>query len=546
MNRKTIYTAFVLGMVQLLSAQTDLGTETINVVRDYDPTLSEVRKFVLFPEIEDSTTQQPKLNYSLLKMPYKVRFEPASIPSARISGTKVEEIKRGFARLGMGNYTTPLAELYFTNRRSRNQSSGIWLRHMSSAGGINNYAYNGYGMNDIQLWGKRFYEGFTLSGEFHYDHDRVHYYGFLDPETLKDTIRQDYQSISAKVGLMSSKGRSKSIFHNADVAYYHFFDRFGTTENYVDFDGGINFKVEEELVTVDLELDYINTNFGDSTQNYFVTGVSPTIHSTWEDLDFEIGASIYVRTDVSAGENKLYLLPQIKASYALVREILIAYGGFTSAYNQNTYRSITRDNPFVFSEVELKPTVEKYRFYLGLKGALSSKASFNVFGRFSGFENFALFYTDSTYFLRPDSNKFTVLYDNITQFQLGGELLYQSSERFDIGAKAEYNYYGTTLLEYAYHLPNLRMSIFTGYNISDKLIVNAEAFVVGKRDILPVNYSDRELAPYYDINLGVEYRYSELLSAFIQINNLTAKKYDLWYGYAAQRFNVLGGVTYRF
>ncbi|MFT5970125.1 MAG: outer membrane receptor protein involved in Fe transport, partial [Flavobacteriales bacterium] len=51
---------------------------------------------------------------------------------------------------------------------------------------------------------------------------------------------------------------------------------------------------------------------------------------------------------------------------------------------------------------------------------------------------------------------------------------------------------------------------------------------------------------FIDGNLGLEYRYSNNLTAFINANNLLGNNYNLWEGYQSQAFNILGGFTYKF
>ena len=48
-----------------------------------------------------------------------------------------------------------------------------------------------------------------------------------------------------------------------------------------------------------------------------------------------------------------------------------------------------------------------------------------------------------------------------------------------------------------------------------------------------------------DANLGVEYRYNPRISAFIQANNVASQRYNRWFDYPVQSFQVLGGVTFR-
>ena len=55
-----------------------------------------------------------------------------------------------------------------------------------------------------------------------------------------------------------------------------------------------------------------------------------------------------------------------------------------------------------------------------------------------------------------------------------------------------------------------------------------------------------KLKPFIDMNLGAEYRYNKKVSAFIQFNNFTAKKYQFWTNFPVQSINIMGGVTLSF
>ena len=51
---------------------------------------------------------------------------------------------------------------------------------------------------------------------------------------------------------------------------------------------------------------------------------------------------------------------------------------------------------------------------------------------------------------------------------------------------------------------------------------------------------------WIDANLGVEYKYSKILSGFVRLNNLGFSRYYYWYRYQSMRFNVMAGVAYSF
>jgi outer membrane receptor protein involved in Fe transport len=52
--------------------------------------------------------------------------------------------------------------------------------------------------------------------------------------------------------------------------------------------------------------------------------------------------------------------------------------------------------------------------------------------------------------------------------------------------------------------------------------------------------------PFVDLNIGVDYRYSKNLSAFIQLNNLANNRYDRFVNYPVYGINILGGFTFTF
>jgi hypothetical protein len=56
----------------------------------------------------------------------------------------------------------------------------------------------------------------------------------------------------------------------------------------------------------------------------------------------------------------------------------------------------------------------------------------------------------------------------------------------------------------------------------------------------------KDLGFIIDANVGVEYRYTNRISAFLQCNNVAAQQYFRWYKYPVQAFQIMGGVTFRF
>jgi outer membrane receptor protein involved in Fe transport len=67
---------------------------------------------------------------------------------------------------------------------------------------------------------------------------------------------------------------------------------------------------------------------------------------------------------------------------------------------------------------------------------------------------------------------------------------------------------------------------------------------IGERRVMYDSIS--ELPAQIHANLGLYYSYSKQLSAYLQLNNLTNSKQDLWLGYREVGFNGVFGVNFSF
>ena len=83
-------------------------------------------------------------------------------------------------------------------------------------------------------------------------------------------------------------------------------------------------------------------------------------------------------TLVQQNENNIFIYPNIKASYKLVGDILVAYAGAEGNLQQNSYADFVEENPFVSPTLLIAPTNTKYDIYAGLKGKLANAVAFNA------------------------------------------------------------------------------------------------------------------------------------------------------------------------
>jgi len=207
----------------------------------------------------------------------------------------------------------------------------------------------------------------------------------------------------------------------------------------------------------------------------------------------------------------------------------------------------------------LENSNQKHNIYLGVRGTLSKKISFNTSASKISTEN------EYFYVKRPTENliqskAFYLTYDKVDELSFKGELVYRLDDKIKVYALGEYFNYETRNEEEAWHRPELKVSASGEYNLKDKLIARLDLFYWGEQyaqrvteittnqnlDILDRKYGVETLAPIFDVNLGFEYRYTKKLSAFIQFNNIGGINYEKYQDYPLQGFNVFGGLTYGF
>jgi hypothetical protein len=212
---------------------------------------------------------------------------------------------------------------------------------------------------------------------------------------------------------------------------------------------------------------------------------------------------------------------------------------------------IAEENPFINTSSVLKFSHTKSDFYGGFKGSLSSYLSFNASVSKSNVVDMPLYVTDfdSASVLH---NKFVLVYDNVKIFNTHTEITYQRSEKYKLLLISNFYQYATTNELYAWLKPNMDVKLAFNYNLKNKIILKTEVFAFSSSDaksIVPGTIP--EIKPIrqkgtVDFNLGLEYRYTKILSAFLNFNNIGAVRYQRWYNYPTYGFTILGGVSYAF
>lgn len=549
--------SLLIGMISNTAfAQTNLKDEQINITGDYNPTINEASKISSQPSINDSTKRKEVPSYNFITKLYPTNYVAEQILPAKIKSEALPKLDRAYAKIGGGNYSTGLGELYIGSLRSKQSMYSVYYKHLSSSATLKDLGYSGFSNNHLLFSGKNYQDAYTLKGNIEYKRDVVHYYGYdaVNIIRTRKDIRQRFNTIGLNGSIESPAKDSSQINYLADIGYYNLSDYYKSQENNVSLNGYISKYHLKELFRVNINADYYKNQSQAETITNFIIKANPQVLSRGNKWQLKAGLRIALESQTDA-VSKAHFYPDVDFNYNIIDHILIPFIGVTGDLNRNSYRNISTINQFISNTALLLNTDNRLKAYGGFRGSISKDISFNSYFAYSRTNNMALFVnTEDDSPFRPD-NKFLLVYDTAEVYNIHGEIAWQQSEKLRLIARGDYFKYNMSQQQYAWHMPNLEITLTAQYNLRDKIIAKADVFYLGERYAqksyfpgLPIYTEPHavKLPAIYDFNLGVEYRYTNQLSAFLNFNNITSYRYQRWYQYPTQRINILGGLTYSF
>lgn len=529
----------------VFSQDNTLENKTVTGEVNWDPTLSDAYKISDSPKSDTVPTQVSLLSYSITPVKLTTSFELSPIKAVKIKDENILKFYKNYVKLGFGNYATPYAELFVNNLRSKEYTIGAHLKHHSSAGQINDYGPSGFSDNLVNLYAERYLQNYSIAADVNYTRNTVHFYGY-QPDLLtrnKNNIKQRFHYFNSNLELASRYMDKFKLHHTVKINYYNSSDLFTSTENNIRMEANGSKYYGEYLAGVTLDEDFINYKNQGATVNRNIVNILPTVHLKRNEWSLTGGFKSSIETDTASSIFHFY--PHVDFSYRIVDKILTFNATYTGGIQKNNFRSFSLENPFINHINNYKNTNNKMDVSGELKTSFSMNTALTVGANYKEMGNMAL-YTTNFY----STNLFDVIYDNASLFNLHAELSHQRSEKIRFLLKGDYNKYAMENELKAWHKPEFQFELSTHYNLQNKIVLKTDIFTIGKRYARGIDALNAEYAillkPVVDANLSVEYRFTKLLSFYLNFNNIGAVRYYQWNNYPSQRFNVLGGLTYSF
>jgi hypothetical protein len=562
-----LFTSFAFAQESNRTTKDTINTEVVNVVKPYTPTISDAFKVKEIPSLDDEVTESRKeVKYNIFSIPVASTFTPAKATAAAVDKTEPVKLYDNYASFGVGSYTSFLGEVYLNHAINSMESVGGYVSHHSSQGGIDGVILND-DFSDTKFnanYSKKLRD-YSWNVDAGARHQIYNWYGLPEGFDEMAVSEIDPQHTYFTFDFGGEIKFDDRIINEGRMRFRRFADDFDSGENRFTFSTNVDIPLNDGDLNTTFKFDYLGGTFQRSLfeneqVNYgnFQVGVIPSYQILEDDLTVNLGVSAFYLNDTEASKSKFYIFPKVTASYRLVDEILITYGGIEGDLIQNSYYDFAIQNPFVSPTLFIMPTDQQYNAYVGLKGKLSNNMSYNIRGNYKAENNSALIKSNPAQIGESENyqhgNSFGVAYDDVNIFSVFGEINVDVNRNFNLGIKAEYFTYTTEDEAEAWNRPDFEASLFMDVQFDEHWFAGANLFYVGERmdqmfviDPL-VNSSPMTvtLESYFDANAHLGYRINDQWSVYAKANNIANQDYKRWMNYQVQGIQFLAGTTYKF
>ena len=567
----------------------DGPSESVLVRGSYRPVIDSSEK-VFFPtEIADTVALTPHSYRYTINPPNPVHthasYEPRRIAAGQLKGERTTKLYNNYIRFGVGNYWSPLLDLYWSSTKDPLKTYGVRFNHRSSWGSISsddpaeNYGSNHFGLTGITLFGKYIVKDILqLSSDINYEHDHNLYYGFTD-NTLQTTlgmsrddlalsnIRAKYNLLTWNIGLRNMELDANKLGYSLDVRVSDLWASWNQNEFNLNLSGDIHYGFNlgnryKGVAYIHAEWDgYIQSFHADGEMPLGYTPAIPTdtvksgrnIVKVNPYADFMLNG-LHFHAGFTAGwdaytpdaEGTIFrFFPDVVVSKHLFDDNLVLSLGATGGIDANNINTIRQNNPYVAPCAEERAT-RHYDFTGHARWTISKKLEANAEASYSLLQDDLTFMLDPNYSL---NNVFLACYINDNRLAIGGDIAFVNDEMLTLRLGGHYYHYdnvdhalvassGVDVTEV--YRPNWDLLASADVNYLDKWLFHLEGQLLGKT----LADNGDELPMRYGINAEVEYRHNRALSFFLKMDNLAFQRYYYWANYPSQKGLFILGLTY--
>ena len=606
MNNIKLYLSVFAFCVFLIPTQaqenrTDsLLNRELTLEREYNPDINKASKVNQLPELREPQATKSIVEFSNYAAPYQTQPGLYLLPAQSYSSTELARVKKiGYLTAGVSSLLDIDADLGVHLINKTQTHLGVFASHRSSNSNVT-YLQNDekqkMKIND-NLGGVNFLHDFgklKLNAGAKYTNSAFNYYGnnvyhsgyqpALDIELHSEITTGDYDlpiqsqsfdrdtkqtnnMLEATAGIVSAE--EEELSYLLDFTYKLFNQKHGPyeesngrKENQIIVNTGAGYTFNNGAA-LGLLAGLRNYSYGDSNnkeyfyyddENYSTISFNPYVGFEGSNWNIRLG----VKEEFQIGDRKkANLAPDVYLKTTPTDWFQLDLWA-TGGIRENSNYSMFYENRYVNPRYRIPDSRIPLDANLGLTFLLKNNLKMNIFGGYELIKNEHFFYTQAIYVLYPSygdrgfGEQMSFELSNASRFKIGFALDYDFQDIFELRLKGTYNKwdewnvkenYGIEFIPYS--KPEFVGDINLGYKFSD-LPLRLDAYYHLETGRKFRQEEEDKTFSVNDLSLKANYQLNNTFSFFLKANNLLFQKYDLWYGFPAQDFNIMGGLSIKF
>ncbi|MDR1370722.1 MAG: TonB-dependent receptor [Dysgonamonadaceae bacterium] len=573
----------------------------LTLEKEYTPTIRDAAKIGTLPELKEPEAPKTQVEFAKFSVPYEISPQLTTLPAGSFFTDVLHSKKRGYLTAGVSSFIDIDGDLGYQILNSEQDRLSIFGSHRSSNGNVKylqddtkqkmKINDNLFGLGYLHDFG-----GTRLNIDAKYTCSSFNYYGFTIPYVLTDDysnssyyidswlpddIHKDVNQVDNifEIGAGITNDRPNELNYTFSLSNTLFKQKYlyskeldGTKENRFtagwDFHQGIN--PDMNIGLSGYWKNYDNTTPGNKRvfgfYDYNNILLNPYFRIDGDRWNLRLGVKVNMLL-MSGIDNKSNLSPDVEFNYHPAEKIdlyLSAGGGV----QDNSCYSMFYENRYVTPGIRIFDSRVPLDGKIGVRGSSSGNFRFDVFAGYKVIKDEHFFNTALSLvsaYLDPGAflagGMIYPLYADAEVFSLGGELKYNYQDVFELGLKATYYSWDISsdmlsidpvLLQKIqdkkepWGKPDFEAELTAGYKIP-QLPLRLDAVYhleTGRKALLSA--SAENMKNMNDLGVSGTYTINDTFSIFAKANNLLFQKYDLFYGYPARDFNIMGGISIRF
>lgn len=549
---------------------------TVIVENEYNPEIMDASKINILPPAEEPVATKKDIEYSVREIPASSFGTYQTMPSLTEKPLQ-ENVKRGYARLGYGNYGNVDGRLSYLFDLSKKDRLALSAGLDGMNGSLKLNPPYGVDIEPVD-WKSRYYStrfgidythlfnkiSLNLTGKLGSDNFNYHQVPVLSQEgTWK--YMQDFQDKQHQMKgqfrvSLASSDETLPLQFTAEAGYLYFSKKYNFGVEASDKEQIMLLKAnvwgritDEQKVGIKLDMDNLfYTSPG--LDNYTSLQLNPYYALENDSWRLKLG----VHADLAFGKGKIIeVAPDVNIQY-IFADSYVLYLNASGGRILNDYRRLEAGSPYwaIMSANRWKNTYVPLDMSLGLKASPFEGFRFDLSGGYQIRNNDLCLTGDLLDHSQYAYSNF--MSANTKALYAGLQLTYHYKDKINLSGKGTYYHWDAKESQVLLMKPELEINLQATIKAMTDLYVNlgyeytARSEVLSNRiNNLPAGFND--MLPYrYKMNainnlsLGVTYNVWKDLSVYAKLNNILNREYQYYYSYPVERINFLAGFSFKF